>query len=276
MLAAGGIEATVTTPSGEHVTIRVNTIRRSGSGWANCAPTDDNARTNIKVLGGKVGWVNVERVSATTYRWVLTLTTRDEQIKDAVRALFNYCGGAPADTGYRVQEASRCGRCLRTLTDPVSIDRGIGPECYGRDTGSRHATVDVTLSGLDRVSSEARAASEALSTMGQMMADSRQRVAAEHARLQREREHDAEFARRERLQEERAALDGMLAESRLAFAATAPRSVIQPLMDSVGRTSVPDNDKQRARDLIAEALDAFCTDEDRDFAMRTFDQLAAR
>jgi hypothetical protein len=39
-----------------------------------------------------------------------------------------------------VQVESRCGRCTRQLTDPVSIARGIGPECFGRDTGSRHVT----------------------------------------------------------------------------------------------------------------------------------------
>jgi hypothetical protein len=37
-----------------------------------------------------------------------------------------------------IKIASFCGRCGRPLSDPVSIDRGIGPECYGRGTGSQH------------------------------------------------------------------------------------------------------------------------------------------
>jgi hypothetical protein len=37
-------------------------------------------------------------------------------------------------------EEARCGKCGRALTDPVSIARGIGPECYGASTGSAHET----------------------------------------------------------------------------------------------------------------------------------------
>lgn len=32
-----------------------------------------------------------------------------------------------------------CCFCGKPLTDPVSIERGIGPECYGRHTGSKSA-----------------------------------------------------------------------------------------------------------------------------------------
>lgn len=34
---------------------------------------------------------------------------------------------------------SECSYCGRALTDPESIERGIGPECYGRHTQSEHA-----------------------------------------------------------------------------------------------------------------------------------------
>jgi hypothetical protein len=36
-----------------------------------------------------------------------------------------------------VEEQSTCGACGRELTDPESIRRGIGPECYGKQTGSK-------------------------------------------------------------------------------------------------------------------------------------------
>lgn len=42
----------------------------------------------------------------------------------------------PANGSVTVLEASHCGRCGRTLTDPLSIDRGIGPECAGKATGT--------------------------------------------------------------------------------------------------------------------------------------------
>ena len=32
--------------------------------------------------------------------------------------------------GWRVEHAGRCGRCGRELTTPLSLDRGIGPECW--------------------------------------------------------------------------------------------------------------------------------------------------
>jgi len=34
------------------------------------------------------------------------------------------------DDSFRVYHEGSCGRCGRTLTDPESIRRGIGPECY--------------------------------------------------------------------------------------------------------------------------------------------------
>lgn len=37
-----------------------------------------------------------------------------------------------AGEGYRLAVAGRCVRCNRELTDPVSIETGIGPKCGGR------------------------------------------------------------------------------------------------------------------------------------------------
>jgi hypothetical protein len=39
-------------------------------------------------------------------------------------------GAMPA--GLEVRHEGRCGRCGRALTTPESVDRGIGPECWGR------------------------------------------------------------------------------------------------------------------------------------------------
>jgi len=40
---------------------------------------------------------------------------------------------------------SECSYCGRALTDPESIERGIGPECYGRHTKSKHAITDMEV-----------------------------------------------------------------------------------------------------------------------------------
>jgi hypothetical protein len=39
--------------------------------------------------------------------------------------------------GGEFRTANRCGRCWMKLDDPVSIDRGIGPVCLGKSTGSK-------------------------------------------------------------------------------------------------------------------------------------------
>lgn len=56
------------------------------------------------------------------------------------RQLLRMVAGQPLAEGLEAFEEDRCGVCGRTLTDPVSIERGIGPECYGRETGSEHET----------------------------------------------------------------------------------------------------------------------------------------
>lgn len=43
----------------------------------------------------------------------------------------------PSNGSVEVVESDNCGMCGRTLTDPESIARGIGPECFGRATGTR-------------------------------------------------------------------------------------------------------------------------------------------
>lgn len=46
----------------------------------------------------------------------------------------------PKNGSVAVVEADLCSRCGRELTDPVSIGRGIGPECFGKATGTRTIT----------------------------------------------------------------------------------------------------------------------------------------
>jgi hypothetical protein len=48
-------------------------------------------------------------------------------------------GGYPLDHQADVFIATSCSYCGKRLTDPVSVERGVGPECYGRATGSKVA-----------------------------------------------------------------------------------------------------------------------------------------
>lgn len=43
----------------------------------------------------------------------------------------------PKNGSVTVIEEDICSCCGRALTDPVSIERGIGPECYGKITGTK-------------------------------------------------------------------------------------------------------------------------------------------
>lgn len=142
MLLAGGIEATTTLADGRHVTVRIRTRARVGRGWGNAAPTDEGARTSITILGQRVGWMNVR-----DGRWFLTLRSRREEYRTAIHAIFEYAATGQTAGREEVREATRCGRCMLPLTDPISIDRGIGPDCFGRDTGSQHVAADRDASG---------------------------------------------------------------------------------------------------------------------------------
>lgn len=234
MLAAGSIEATVQLADGRHVTLSVRSRTRSGRGWTNASLLESGARSRISVLGQQIGWLTGDAVSPR-----VVLRTRREEYRLAVAALFAYAAGNALPTGvYRVQEASRCGRCFRTLTDPVSIDRGIGPECYGRGTGSTHVNRDNSAPVADLPGAPTEADANAF-------------------------------------------LDAAVAVVRAEPVRTETITRVRPepsLTDlaAVAASPVLSGDQQRARDLIAEALDAYCGDVDRDFAMRIFDQLAAR
>lgn len=43
----------------------------------------------------------------------------------------------PANGSITVLETSHCGHCGIKLKDPVSIERGVGPTCYGKATGTK-------------------------------------------------------------------------------------------------------------------------------------------
>lgn len=256
MLAAGSIEATATLADGRHVTVQIRTRTRSGRGWRNGFLGEQGARTNISILGVRVGWITGDAVSP-----YLVLRTRRPEYVAAVRAVLAYAAGHPLGSGVeRVQEASRCGRCFRTLTDPVSIDRGIGPECYGRDTGSQHVAA-TAAERAERAKQEAAALAE--------------RRASAEERRQAQRSALTGFG----LSPVRApgATTGTIAtwaETRNTPPVEAP-APIGPTVGDHAREAVGAAAVRAARNTIAEALDAYCDDRERDLAMRIFDQLAA-
>ncbi|HEY1187923.1 MAG TPA: DUF6011 domain-containing protein [Gemmata sp.] len=57
-------------------------------------------------------------------------STRVEIVRRVLLAIWEGRAEDISKAGWRVMHDGRCARCRRQLTDPVSIDRGIGPDCY--------------------------------------------------------------------------------------------------------------------------------------------------
>lgn len=202
MLLAGGIKATVTLPDREHVTLHVRARRRNPSNarWENCGLADRGALAKVRAgrSGTVIGTIYpvLDSANPANLRSVLGVSVVyrsgvSEAVKNAVYQLFRLASGDGGGwyEGYLCVVADRCGRCGRELTDPISIDRGIGPECYGRSTGSRHAEVtEPQNTGTLRVTP--------LRSAGQVRLDRVRaaREARQRLREERERQRDAENA----------------------------------------------------------------------------------
>lgn len=125
---------------GSHVTLRITKAkdRARAQGWPVEAPYFLSVRTN---RDNAEGWSNAWAYLGIVNRaGVVTVTgrSRSQERPEYARALqvavwlFRVAfedGKLP--TGYAIKHEGLCGRCARKLTDPASIDRGIGPECAG-------------------------------------------------------------------------------------------------------------------------------------------------
>ena len=91
----------------------------------------------VALLTGPDNWANYSYIGMLDAATGLRLTKGSKASDDApaVRGWRYFwrhieAGVLPADI--EVRHEGSCGRCGRTLTVPESIDRGIGPECWGK------------------------------------------------------------------------------------------------------------------------------------------------
>lgn len=147
MMQAGRAKVTVTSrKSGDHITVLLKAFadnrKRQYSdvkkNWVAC-PLEDATHVFCEVPAAGDGWNDkVGTYYPKTGRW-FDADGADPARVWAVQAAAHWLIYEPEATDLAdFQESSECGRCGRELTDPVSIERGIGPECYGKLTGSQH------------------------------------------------------------------------------------------------------------------------------------------
>jgi uncharacterized protein DUF6011 len=135
MLLAGQLTATVTIDTGEHVTLTLKSKNRTAEGWENAE------LKRARYVFVKAGDTKIATCYPEAAGLALNLDPRaTPAASQALRALIDHMAGVAA-IAWRIQSADTCGRCGRELTDPISLDRGIGPDCWGQITGSKHAQV---------------------------------------------------------------------------------------------------------------------------------------
>lgn len=131
-LFAGKACFTVSNPKAEHFTFKVRGSERE---WP---PKSGERQTtyfiSVKAAGGQlsyryIGIVNPDGSIKSTAKTQYMPGSKECDI--AAWACHAVVSGKMIPSGYHIQHAGKCGRCNRRLTEPKSIERGIGPECWG-------------------------------------------------------------------------------------------------------------------------------------------------
>jgi hypothetical protein len=134
--AAGMLTVTLTSrASGKHITVRFRCSRRDPDGptrWPTVAFdqathvfVDDFDGAEIVTFSPQRGALAWAPRATSASEWAVVMTLRYLAGRD--RRLLEQA---------EVFAMAHCRRCGRELTDPESIERGFGPDCYGEATGS--------------------------------------------------------------------------------------------------------------------------------------------
>lgn len=141
MLSAGQLEATITSrETGQHITLLFKSRKRNELGrWKRCSFRDADV-VFVEFQRMTIGWLNPKGSKI-----VQKMRTSDAKLAWAMQWTLRWAAGVidPDLAPARMQSADRCGHCRIKLTDPQSIDRGIGPTCFGKETQSKAAQVSL-------------------------------------------------------------------------------------------------------------------------------------
>jgi len=130
-ILAGKAIFTINNNKGEHLTFRID-------------GKPDRNNPNAKVYFAKV-LTGPDNLSNYTYMGLLRqkdlrlILTKNSRFTKECRSIRVFCwamqiinGTTKLPEGYAIKHAGRCCRCAKLLTDPESIEVGIGPECRKR------------------------------------------------------------------------------------------------------------------------------------------------
>lgn len=178
MIQAGRVTVTFTSPtSGQHITLVAKCRAQVDGKWV--ASDLANAMVVFIEVPNETGW-NDKVGKVTRSRGFVADPSADPARVYCAQQLLRFVNGEDMGT-LRAQEDTRCGKCGRQLTDPVSIDRGIGPECYGASTGSSHQSKQAAAPAAPAYDPEA-ARADIVATRARLSAEAMPREAARRAR----------------------------------------------------------------------------------------------
>lgn len=133
--------------TGTHVTLRLACKKKKPGGRGYVSRGSSEGRVGTKDADaifaddptliwpeGKVGIFNLR-----TGEWRTDKKGDPSRIWAAEKALLWALGSYDLTAHAEVFIELRCSFCGHALRDPVSVERGIGPECWGRHTGSKSA-----------------------------------------------------------------------------------------------------------------------------------------
>lgn len=131
-LLAGKAVFTVSNPAGEHHTFKVRRVESewpAGSGKMTVTYFV-NAKTDVEIA--QFGYIGILDIAKGTIKCTAKsmYVPGSKQYDVASWATQAVIGQKLIPAGYHIEHAGHCGKCGRTLTDPESIHRGIGPECW--------------------------------------------------------------------------------------------------------------------------------------------------
>ena len=139
MLAHGRVTITFKSPSGKHITVLAKAKAPVNEKWV-----------QVPLAKAKIIWLEVpnpehgkgvynDRIGKFTgSKGFVPSEGADPARIYCAKALIAYVRGHAVDGRLEIKVEDKCCICGRQLTDPESIDRGIGPECYGKATASEH------------------------------------------------------------------------------------------------------------------------------------------